>query len=169
MEIHKSIPAKYDKSNTNRSRRKYVDRKYLLCSTKFVLMKKCCQNIHIYIHIYIVHILATSFVNKHRNFLYVVFLAGFFILGSNWQVNYPRFCSQMLSIISIGIFFIGIVCLFNLGKIFFLEEFIIDEDAINWFGFFVLMSYQPSWIIKCQSHPRRRTVVVIFNQQLAEG
>ena len=34
--------------NTNGSRRKYVDRKCLLCSTKFVLMKKCCQNIHIY-------------------------------------------------------------------------------------------------------------------------
>ena len=39
------------------STRKYVDRKCLLCSTKFVLMKKCCQNIHIqaykYVHLYI--------------------------------------------------------------------------------------------------------------------
>ena len=36
------------------STRKYVDRKCLLCSTKVVSMKKCCQNIHyIYIYIYI--------------------------------------------------------------------------------------------------------------------
>ena len=32
------------------STRKYVDRK-CLCSTKFVLMKKCCQDIYIYTHI----------------------------------------------------------------------------------------------------------------------
>ena len=32
------------------STRKYVDRKCLLCSTKFVLMKKCCQYIYIYDH-----------------------------------------------------------------------------------------------------------------------
>ena len=35
------------------STRKYVDRKCQLCSTKFVLMKKCCQYIYIYICIYI--------------------------------------------------------------------------------------------------------------------
>ena len=34
--------------NTN-----WSTRKYLLCSTKFVLMKKCCQYIYIYIYIYI--------------------------------------------------------------------------------------------------------------------
>ena len=39
--------------NTNGSRRKYIDRKYLLCLMKFVLTKKCCQNIHIFIHTYI--------------------------------------------------------------------------------------------------------------------
>ena len=26
-----------------------------------------------------------------------------------------------------------------------------------------LMAYQPSWVIHCQSHPSRRTVVVLFN------
>ena len=35
------------------STRKYVDRKCLLYSTKFVLMKQCCQKIYIYIYIYI--------------------------------------------------------------------------------------------------------------------
>ena len=31
-------------------KKKYVDKKCLLCSMKYVLMKKCCQNIHIYIY-----------------------------------------------------------------------------------------------------------------------
>ena len=35
------------------STRKYVNRKYLLYSTKFVLMEKCCHYIYIYIYIYI--------------------------------------------------------------------------------------------------------------------
>ena len=30
--------------------KKYVDQKCLLCSIKYVLMKKCCQNIHTYIY-----------------------------------------------------------------------------------------------------------------------
>ena len=30
------------------------------------------------------------------------------------------------------------------------------------FGFSMLMAYQPSWIIWCQSHPGRRSVVVLF-------
>ena len=29
------------------------------------------------------------------------------------------------------------------------------------FGFFVLIAYQPFCVIKCQSHPRRRTAVVL--------
>ena len=37
------------------STRKYVDRKCLLYSRKFVLMKKYCQNIFVYIYIYEVH------------------------------------------------------------------------------------------------------------------
>ena len=37
-----------------RNNKKYVDKKFLLCSTKYVLMKKYCQyNIYIYIYIYI--------------------------------------------------------------------------------------------------------------------
>ena len=32
-----------------------------------------------------------------------------------------------------------------------------------WLSFFVSMAYQPSWVIQCQSHPCRRTVVVLFN------
>ena len=36
-----------------RIQKKYADRKCLLCLTKFLLMKKCCQNMHIYIYIYI--------------------------------------------------------------------------------------------------------------------
>ena len=42
------------------STRKYVDKNYLLCSTKYVLMKKCCQNIHIYIYIYIYIYISSS-------------------------------------------------------------------------------------------------------------
>ena len=47
----------------NGFRRKYVDRKYLLCLMKFVLTKKCCQNIHIYIYIYI-----HTHTNKNNSF-----------------------------------------------------------------------------------------------------
>ena len=34
------------------STKKYVDKKCLLGSTKYVLIKKCCQYIYIYIYIY---------------------------------------------------------------------------------------------------------------------
>ena len=37
--------------NMNRSRRRYVDRKRLLCSTKFLSMNKCCQKIYICVYI----------------------------------------------------------------------------------------------------------------------
>ena len=50
--IYQSTPAEYYKINMKGSTRKYVDRKCLLYSTKFVLMKKCCQYIYIYIYIY---------------------------------------------------------------------------------------------------------------------
>ena len=31
------------------------------------------------------------------------------------------------------------------------------------FGFFVLMAYQPSWVISCQSHPSRRAAMLLFS------
>ena len=36
-----------------RINKKYVDKKFLLCSIKYVSMKKCPQYIYIYIYIYI--------------------------------------------------------------------------------------------------------------------
>ena len=36
-----------------RIQRKYEDRKCLLCSTKFVLMKKRCQNTHTHTHTHV--------------------------------------------------------------------------------------------------------------------
>ena len=45
LNIIKSI-RQYERIN-----KKYVDKKWLLCSTKYVLMKKCCQYIYIYIYI----------------------------------------------------------------------------------------------------------------------
>ena len=36
-----------------RINKKYVDKKYLLCSISYVSMKKCFQYIYIYIYIYI--------------------------------------------------------------------------------------------------------------------
>ena len=30
------------------------------------------------------------------------------------------------------------------------------------------MAYHPSWVIYCQSHPYRRTVLISFNQLLVE-
>ena len=35
-----------------------------------------------------------------------------------------------------------------------------------WFAFSCLMAYYPLWVISYQSHPCKRTVVVLFNQQL---
>ena len=37
------------------------------------------------------------------------------------------------------------------------------SQLVDWFGFFVLMAYQHLYVIYCQSHSPRRTVVVLFN------
>ena len=37
---------------------------------------------------------------------------------------------------------------------------------LEFFWLICLMSYQPSWVIQCQSHPCKRTVVVLFNSFL---
>ena len=31
------------------------------------------------------------------------------------------------------------------------------------------MAYQPTWVISCHIHPRRRTVIVLFKVSLFEG
>ena len=76
------------------STRKYVDRKYLLCSTKFVLMKKCCQYIYIYIYIYIyniyiyIYILLRCEYNKIKIFIFTSRLLFLFDYNSYYIYIY---------------------------------------------------------------------------------
>ena len=39
-------------------------------------------------------------------------------------------------------------------------------EKMVWFGFFILIAYQPSWVIYSQSHPYRRIVNVVSNSYL---
>ena len=69
----------------------------------------------------------------------------------------PLDCLILLSLLYIYIYILG--CIKSILN--FLKDF-----GLVWF--LCLIPYQSSWVIECQVHPCRRTVVVLFDLQLVE-